>query len=71
MDDFIYFLNRKLGISTVAKNDIERTMKILARMIVNQESIKPKYSYREFGVARIKEHHIWPQTQEKESDLLY
>ena len=70
MDDFIYFLNRTLGISTVAKNDIERIMKILARMIINQESIKSKYSDREFGVARIKEHHIY-QTQEKESDLLY
>ena len=71
MDDFIYFLNRTLGISTVAKNDIERTMKILARMIINQESIRPKYSDREFGVARVKDHHTWPQTQEKESDLLY
>jgi len=45
-------------------------MKILARMIINQESIKPKYSYRSFGVALIKEHHIY-YTQEKESDLLY
>ena len=45
-------------------------MKIFARMIINQESIKPKYNDREFGVARIKEHHIY-QTQEKESDLLY
>lgn len=70
MDDLIYFLNRTLGISTIAKNDIEITMKILARMIINQESIKPKYSYRSFGVALIKEHHIY-QTQEKESDLLY
>ena len=70
MDDLIYFLNRTLGISTIAKNDIERTMKILARMIINQESIKPKHSYRSFGVALIKEHHIY-QTPEKESDLLY
>ena len=69
-DDFIYFLNRTFGISTVAKNDVERSMKILARMIINQESIRPKYSDREFGVARIKDHHIYP-TQEKESDLLY
>ena len=71
MDDFIYFLNRTFGISTVAKNDVERSMKILARMIINQESIRQKYSDREFGVARVKDHHTWPQTQEKESDLLY
>ena len=70
IDDIIYFLNRKLGISTFTKNDIERSIKKLARKIVNQENIKPKYNY-EFGVDSIKIHHDWHPIQEKESGLLY
>ena len=70
IDDIIYFLNRKLGISTFTKNDIERSIKKLARKIVNQENIRPKYNY-EFGVHRIKSDHDWHPIQEKESGLLY
>lgn len=58
IDDIIYFLNRKLGISTVAKNDIEKSIKKLARKIVNQERIKPGFPYGNecFGIEEVKSH---------------
>ena len=70
IDDIIYFLNRNLGISTFTKNDIERSIIKLARKIVNQENIKPKF-IGDFGVYMIKIHHDWHPIQEKESGLLY
>tara|TARA_B110000305_G_C19259074_1_gene548609 strand:+ start:67 stop:843 length:777 start_codon:yes stop_codon:yes gene_type:complete len=39
-DDIIYILNRVFGITTIRKNDIEISVKSLAKNIVNQEILK-------------------------------
>lgn len=55
-DDTIYFLNRIFGITTIRKNDIEISIKRLAKDIVNQEKLLRRswFSYYPIDVKTIK-----------------
>lgn len=49
-DDILYFLNRIFGITKVGKNDIEISIKNLAKQIVNQEKLVRRSWFKRYPI---------------------